>query len=338
VYFLLSIYLLELDPSRGEFQNSEYFIKDHYDSVLDSLTLFSKDDLLHAPGTQFHYTTHGWTLLSAVIERVSGQPFLDLLHSNVLSPLGMDSTGPEQHDSLTYHRARYYFRNSSGRLLNSPYVDISYKWAGGGLVSSAPDLCRLGSSLLLCSQSKPNSSSPSIRKSVEQWKSTGGDSTSESCAKESPLLLKPETVSAMWREVVRNIYFSSNPRLSYGLGWIVRKEGERVQGGKWEPFCVGHTGAAVGASSVLLILPDKTEEKEVEGNLSSEALALGDERCDIVAVGGSDVRCPSGVVVAIMFNLQHVQGMFSLGSKIATLFCRLAATPPVTHKADVFLA
>ena len=57
MYFLLSIYLLELDPSRGEFQNSEYFIKDHYDSVLDSLTLFSKDDLLHAPGSVGILTT-----------------------------------------------------------------------------------------------------------------------------------------------------------------------------------------------------------------------------------------------------------------------------------------
>lgn len=58
-------------------------------------------------GTKFHYTTHGWTLLSAVIERVSGQPFLDYLHSHIISPLGMDSTGPEQHEPLTYNRARY---------------------------------------------------------------------------------------------------------------------------------------------------------------------------------------------------------------------------------------
>ena len=227
---------------------------------------------------------------------------------------------------LLYSVYKYYFRNFSGRLQN---VDISYKWAGGGLVSSAPDLCRLGSSLLLCYQSRPNSSSPSLRKIVEQHKAskvTGKDFASESCVMEPPLLLQPETVSAMWREVVHNIYFSSNPRLSYGLGWIVRKEGERVQGGKREPFCVGHTGAAVGASSVLLILPNKlsgTGEKEVEGNVNSENV-----KCEKVMVGGNeernDGRVPSGVVVAIMFNLQEVQGMFSLGSKIAALFCHLA--------------
>ena len=107
-----------------------------------------------------------------------------------------------------------------------------------------------------------------------------------------------------------------------------------MQGGKREPFCVGHTGAAVGASSVPLILPNKlsrTEEKEVEGNVNSvneEMTVRGNEVL-------SDGRVPSGVMVAIMFNLQEVQGMFSLGSKIATLFCHLAATSPVTHKPAV---
>lgn len=114
-----------------------------------------------------------------------------------------------------------------------------------------------------------------------------------------------------------------------------------MQGGTREPFCVGHTGAAVGASSVLLILPSKlsrAEEKEVEGNVNCEV--MGNERCEKVTVGVneglSNGRAPSGVVVAIMFNLQQVQGMFSLGSKIATLFCHHAA--PVTHKPDVISA
>ena len=215
-------------------------------------------------------------------------------------------------------------------------MDNSYKWAGGGLVSSAPDLCRLGSSLLLCYQNRHNSSSPSLRRLVEQTKKSKVVSTSESCATEPPLLLQPETVAMMWTEFVHNIYFSSNPRLSYGLGWIVQKEGERVKGGKREPFRVGHTGAAVGASSVLLILPNepsKMKEKEVEVGLSSKALE--DERCVTVTVGGSEgvsnVRGPTGVVVAIIFNLQQVKGMFTLSSKVATLFCRHAGAPAL-HK------
>ena len=39
---------------------------------------------------------------------------------------------------------RFYKRNSTGRLFNVPYVDCSYKYAGGGLLSNVRDLTRFG--------------------------------------------------------------------------------------------------------------------------------------------------------------------------------------------------
>ncbi|CAI8031441.1 Serine beta-lactamase-like protein LACTB, mitochondrial [Geodia barretti] len=97
----------DIESNKEEFHNDEYFIKEHYASVSESLKLFSNDDLLYAPGTKFYYTTHGWTLLSAVIEGVSGMPFLDYLQKFILSPLHMDGTGPEKNNPLLYNRARY---------------------------------------------------------------------------------------------------------------------------------------------------------------------------------------------------------------------------------------
>ena len=38
-------------------------------------------------------------------------------------------------------------RESSGLLRNTPYVDNSYKWAGGGLVSTAEDLVQFGNAV-----------------------------------------------------------------------------------------------------------------------------------------------------------------------------------------------
>ena len=185
-------------------------------------------------------------------------------------------------------------------------MDLSYKWAGGGLFSSAPDLCRFGSALLLCYQKRGNSPVPSIRRIIEQQRTSikSGDSLSHDCKEvKTALLLQPETVSAMWKGTVSNVYFSSNLRLSYGLGWVVRKEGASVKGGISEPFCVGHTGAAVGASSVLVILPKHVTPLDVENK--------------------DGLIKPHGVVVAVLFNLQEVHGMFSLGSKIASLFLPL---------------
>lgn len=58
------------------------------------------------PGTEFHYTTHGWTLISAVLEKVADKKFLQYMDDHVFKPLGMSSTGGEFHQPLIYNRAR----------------------------------------------------------------------------------------------------------------------------------------------------------------------------------------------------------------------------------------
>lgn len=57
-------------------------------------------------GKKFHYTTHAWTLISAVIESASGKTFLDYMNENIFQPLGMTSTFPEVHTTLLYGRSR----------------------------------------------------------------------------------------------------------------------------------------------------------------------------------------------------------------------------------------
>ena len=51
---------------------------------------------------------------------------------------------------LLYHR--FYRRNENGHLVNAPYVDNSYKWAGGGFMSTAEDLVQFGNSMLYAKQ------------------------------------------------------------------------------------------------------------------------------------------------------------------------------------------
>ncbi len=119
-----------------------------YRTVTDGLAMFRDDSLIFPPGTRYSYSSHGFNLLSAVVEGASGEPFLGFVRRNVLHPLGMRSTIAEHPDSVIEHRARYYVRATNGSLLNAPYVDNSYKWAGGGFISTPEDLVRLGSALL----------------------------------------------------------------------------------------------------------------------------------------------------------------------------------------------
>jgi hypothetical protein len=43
---------------------------------------------------------------------------------------------------------RYYAKNARGRLNNVPYVDNSWKWAGGGFLSTVGDLLQFGNAML----------------------------------------------------------------------------------------------------------------------------------------------------------------------------------------------
>jgi CubicO group peptidase (beta-lactamase class C family) len=127
------------------YRGSENLSRTHYDDVLDALEIFSGDSLLHEPGTRYLYSSYGWNLISAVIQGIVGEPFLDYMRREVFDPLAMNETVAEHVDSLLYHRARFYLRGEDGRIVNAPYVDISNKWAGGGFLSTASDLVRFGS-------------------------------------------------------------------------------------------------------------------------------------------------------------------------------------------------
>ena len=121
------------------YRGNENFIRDPYATVLDGLSIFADDPLLHEPGTAFSYTSHGFNLLSAAVEGAAGQPFLDYMLDAVFRPLGMRDTVADFVTPIIRGRTRYYVRDDEGRVVNAPFVNNSYKWAGGGFLSTTGD-------------------------------------------------------------------------------------------------------------------------------------------------------------------------------------------------------
>jgi len=130
------------------YQGDEFLSATHYDSVVDGLKIFANDPLVAPPGTKYNYSTYGFNLLSAVIESASGEPFLDYMQRHVFDALGLAHTTADQNRLLVAERSRFYARQKDGPFENAPYVDNSYKWAGGGFLSTPEDLVRFGSALL----------------------------------------------------------------------------------------------------------------------------------------------------------------------------------------------
>lgn len=130
------------------YRGEEFLLARRFNSVTESLSIFKDDPLLFDPGTRYSYSSYGWNLLSAVVEGASGQNFLDYMRANVFERLNLKNTAADENEKIIPHRTRFYQRDSDGTLRNAPYVDNSYKWAGGGFLSTTDDLVRFGSAHL----------------------------------------------------------------------------------------------------------------------------------------------------------------------------------------------
>lgn len=126
------------------YKDNEFLIRDHYNSVKSSIDIFANDSLLFEPGSRFSYSSYGFNLLSAVVEGASGDNFLRFMQQEVFSPLGMNSTCADINDSIIVNRTSFYQFDSILGNRNATYVDNSYKWAGGGFISTTADLIKFG--------------------------------------------------------------------------------------------------------------------------------------------------------------------------------------------------
>jgi CubicO group peptidase (beta-lactamase class C family) len=146
--------------------DEEFYSAKQYHDVIETLTIFQADPLMHAPGSKYFYTTYGTNLLGAAIQGAAGKPFPAVMQELVFDPLRMHSTSMDEFDAIIPNRTSYYERNNPapgggyqkrsawreaktlGKLLNAPFVDNSNKWPGGGLITTPEDLVRFGSAHL----------------------------------------------------------------------------------------------------------------------------------------------------------------------------------------------
>ncbi len=124
------------------YRGDEFMNPKNFETVREGLEFFEDDTLLFAPGSDYFYSSYGWNLISAAIEQAAGQDFLSFMQISVFDPLKMSQTLADHTDSLIANRSRFYIRLEDQSVLNAPFVDNSYKWAGGGFLSTTEDLAR----------------------------------------------------------------------------------------------------------------------------------------------------------------------------------------------------
>ncbi|HSR70543.1 MAG TPA: serine hydrolase domain-containing protein [Acidobacteriota bacterium] len=112
-----------------------------WDTLQDALPLFAESDLVLEPGSGYQYSTFAYTLLGAVMEKVAQKPFLEVISEQVFAPLKMEHSTTDRNIPLIENRSDFYvIHPQSGQVGNAPCNDSSYKWPGGGLLSSSSEL------------------------------------------------------------------------------------------------------------------------------------------------------------------------------------------------------
>ena len=107
--------------------------------VTDFVTKHTSGNLEFEPGSKFSYNNSGYFLLGAIIEKVTGKSYEQVLKENILDPLGMKNTGYDHHDTLIPKRAAGYAKTADG-YTNAAYLDMSIPYAAGSMYSTVEDL------------------------------------------------------------------------------------------------------------------------------------------------------------------------------------------------------
>ena len=103
------------------------------------LTFFSSLDFEFEPGSEWRYNNSGYFLLGAIIEKVTGKAYDEVLRERILDPLGLHNTGYEHNDDVIPGFASGYAKTFAG-YRRAPYLDTSVPFAAGMMYSTVEDL------------------------------------------------------------------------------------------------------------------------------------------------------------------------------------------------------
>ncbi len=101
--------------------------------------MFAGVPLAHAPGEKITYSSPGFYVLGALLQRLAQKSYAELLREMVFDPLGLNDSRVENNRTVSKGTAVGYMRGLSG-LIRAGFEDKSTALAAGDLLTTAHDL------------------------------------------------------------------------------------------------------------------------------------------------------------------------------------------------------
>lgn len=119
----------------------------YYSSAIAAVATLKERDLMSRPGSEYRYSTHGYTLAGAVYEKISRQPLTSAVSQFVSRWSGKATPVVENIHQLHNNSSKLYELEPGGAR-EITFGEMSYSAFGAGLSASATDLAYLGAAVL----------------------------------------------------------------------------------------------------------------------------------------------------------------------------------------------
>jgi len=129
----------------------------HPETAQQIIDAWAKKPLDFEPGTQWQYSNTNFVIAGAIVEKVTGRPYMEFLTQHVFRPLGMQSVWNSDQVKLTQVDATPYYRHALGPLRVAPKEGLGWMFAAGELAMTPHDLALWDESLIAQSVLKPES-------------------------------------------------------------------------------------------------------------------------------------------------------------------------------------
>uniref|UniRef100_UPI0031D58D72 serine hydrolase domain-containing protein n=1 Tax=Chitinophaga sp. TaxID=1869181 RepID=UPI0031D58D72 len=103
---------------------------------------FQNEPYLFTPGSKWSYSNSNYFLLGYIVEKVTGQPFVNYL-KEITDKAGLKNTGMDRPDTILPYRTHGYWEG-----YNIPFYTMSGPYAAGGMYSTVGDLLAWDQALL----------------------------------------------------------------------------------------------------------------------------------------------------------------------------------------------
>ncbi|MFD2562996.1 serine hydrolase domain-containing protein [Aquimarina rubra] len=142
-------HLLSHTSGIGGYKNGkEAQTKVNYPRLSDAIEFFKNRPLLFEPGTQYGYTTYGYTLLGVIIEKASGITYETYMQKHIWDKANMTNTGIEIFGNNKENGSGLYHKNKKGKIKEGKENNLSNRIPGGGFYTTVGDMLKFGNAVI----------------------------------------------------------------------------------------------------------------------------------------------------------------------------------------------